>query len=75
MLSYRHSLTYKSTLLYKRMLSTWNYTRFISACAYAWQVFSHQASVKTSEKLMASVMDADWANPVVQTTIDGNQLA
>ena len=61
-------------LLYKHMLSTWNYTRFISTCACVWQVFSHLASVKTSEKLMASVADADRANPVVQTTINGSQL-
>ena len=30
--------------------------------------------MKTSEKLMASVADADRAEPVVQTTIDVSQL-
>ena len=60
--------------LYKRMLSTWIYTRFISTCAYSWQDFSHLASVKTSEKLMASVADSDRADPVLQTTIGGSQL-
>ena len=73
-LAYRHTITYKLTLLYKQMLSAWNFARFISAYAYAWQVFSHLASVKTSEKFIASAADTDRADPVVKTTIDGSQL-
>ena len=36
--------------------------------------FSHLASMKTSEKFLASAADTDQANPVVQTTINGSQL-